>query len=96
MKICHTIVMFQNIFPDSHDVFVFAVKCTVYKFHLWNFVIQKKLQFFFYQFQITESEFFIYRRQAVTTRKRAASAALIINDTILKLLKMLVNKWDLT
>ena len=88
--------MFQNIFPDCHSMFMFTVKSTVHKFHLWNSVIQEKLQFFFDQFQIPETKFLIYGRQTVATGKRASPAALIINDSVLKFLQMLINKWNCT
>ena len=96
VKVCHTIIMFQNIFPDCHSMFMFTVKSTVHKFHLWNSVIQEKLQFFFDQFQIPETKFLIYGRQTVATGKRASPAALIINDSVLKFLQMLINKWNCT
>ena len=63
-------------------------KTALKKFHLWNSVIQEKLQFYFDQFQIPETKFLIYGRQTVATGKRASPAALIINDSVLKFLQM--------
>ena len=53
---------------------VAAVKCTVHKFHLRDFMVNKKLQFFFHHADVPEPKALVYRGQAVTARKRAPSA----------------------
>ena len=59
-------------------------------------MIDKKLQFFFYQFQITEPQTLIYRRKTIAARKRTASACLIINNLMFKKLHVLIYKRNLT
>ena len=62
MEICHTIIMFVNVFPYLYRVLVMAIEGSIYEFYLWHFLINKELQFRFYQIQITETQFLIYRR----------------------------------
>ena len=88
--------MLCNIPPDCHGVIMFAVKGTVYKFDLWNLIVNKKLQFVFYKFDITEPKLLVYGRKTVAAGKRAPSAALIIDDTVFKLCKIAVCKRNFT
>ena len=88
--------MFCDITPDRHCMIMLAVKCTIYKFHLRDLIINKKLQLFFYKFNIAESKFLINRRKTVTAGKGAASAAFIINDSVFKLFKILICKRNFT
>ena len=53
MKIGDAIVMFVNILPDLHGMFVVTVKGTVNELHLFHVLIQEKLQFFFYDIYVT-------------------------------------------
>ena len=66
MEVGDSIVVILYVLPDGHRMVMLAVKCTVYKFNLRYFMIDKKLQFFFYQFQITEPQTLIYRRKTIT------------------------------
>ena len=68
----------------------------VHKFDLWNFIINKKLQFFFYKFNIPEPELLIYGRKTVTAGKWTSPAALIINNAVFKLRKVAVCKRNFT
>ena len=43
MKIRNSIIVFFQIFPYCQCMVMLAVKCTVYKFNLRNFMIQEKL-----------------------------------------------------
>ena len=96
MEIGNAVIMLFDITPDCHGVIMFAVKCTVYKFNLRYFMIDKKLQFFFYQFQITEPQTLIYRRKTITARKWTSTACLIINNLMFKKLHVLIYKRNLT
>ena len=40
---------------------VLTIKGSVHKFHLWNSVIQEKLKFFLYQFQVAKTQFLVHR-----------------------------------
>ena len=53
MEVSDTIVMFVNILPDLHGMFVVTVKGTVNKLHLFHVLVQKKLQFSFYDTYVT-------------------------------------------
>ena len=75
---------------------MFTVEGTVHKFDLWNFIINKKLQFFFYKFNIPEPELLIYGRKTVTAGKWTSPAALIINNAVFKLRKVAVCKRNFT
>ena len=59
MEVGDSIVMFQNVPPDSQCMFSLAVKCAVHKFHLRNLVFQEKVQFLFYQIQTAEAHGFV-------------------------------------
>ena len=96
MEVRDSIVMFRNIPPDCHGMVMFAVEGTVYKFDLWNFIVNKKLQLFFYKFNITEPELLIYGRKTVAAGKWTPSAAFIIDDTVFKLCKVAVCKRNFT
>ena len=93
MKIRNTIVMFLDIIPDSHSMLMPAVKGTVHKFHLWHFCINKKLQFPVYKRKTAKPQLLVYRRQAVTAGKRAATAGFVINDPVFKILQIRITKW---
>ena len=54
------IVVFFYESPDFHGMIVSAVKSTIYKLHLWYFFLDKKCQFLFHQFNIPETQFFVY------------------------------------
>ena len=92
MKIRDSIIMLCDIFPYCHGMIVLAVKGTVHEFHLRNFIVDKKLQLFFHQLNIAKTELLIYRRKTVAAGKRTTSAALIINDPVLKLCKIFICK----
>ena len=53
MEVSDTIVMFVNILPDLHGMFVVTVKGTVYKLHLFHVLVQKKLKFSLYDTYVT-------------------------------------------
>ena len=53
MKVGDTIVMFINILPDLHGMFMIAVKGTINKLHLFHVLIQEKLKFFLYDTDVT-------------------------------------------
>ena len=84
MEVCDAIVMLFDVTPDCHAVSVIAVKRPVHKLDLRHFMIQEKLQFLLYQLHASKPHPLIDRRKAITARKRAASARLIIENTILK------------
>ena len=92
MKICNAFIMLRYILPDRHGMVMLTVKCPVHKFHLRHFMIDKKLQFFFYQFYLSEPETFIYGRKTVTAGKWTSSAGLIVNDPVLKIFDMFIYK----
>ena len=92
MKICDAIVVFINVRPDSHGMFLIAVKSPVYKLHLRNLVIQEKLKFLFHQIQISKPKAFIDRRQTVAAGKRTSPAGFIIDDFIFKFINILINE----
>ena len=96
MEVRDPVVMLCNIPPDCHGVVMFTVEGTVHKFDLWNFIINKKLQFFFYKFNIPEPELLIYGRKTVTAGKWTSPAALIINNAVFKLRKVAVCKRNFT
>ena len=85
-----------DVFPYFVSMLVIAVERTVHKFDLWNFIINKKLQFFFYKFNIPEPELLIYGRKTVTAGKWTSPAALIINNAVFKLRKVAVCKRNFT
>lgn len=60
MEVCDPIVVFFYESPDFHGMIVSAVKSTIYKLHLWYFFLDKKCQFLFHQFNIPETQFFVY------------------------------------
>ena len=95
MKIGDPVVVIQNILPDSHGMAFFTVKSPVHKFNLGHLIFQKKIQFLFYQLQVPEPHRLVNRGQAVAAGKRAASAALIIEDSVFKLLQILIDKRNL-
>ena len=92
MKICNPFIMLFDIIPDCHRMIMLTVKCSVNKLNLWHFMINKELQFFLHKFQVTESKTFINWRKTITTRKRTSSARLIINDTVLEILNITIDK----
>ncbi len=94
MKICDTIVMFINILPYFHGMFMAAVKCPVHKFYLPYFVIQKKLQFPFYHTDIAEPDLLFHGRQTITAVKGTSPAALIVNDSVFKRFQVIIQKRD--
>ena len=96
MEVRDPVVMLCNIPPDCHGVVMFTVKGTIYKFHLRDLIINKKLQFFFYKFNIPEPELLIYGRKTVTAGKWTSPAALIINNAVFKLRKVAVCKRNFT
>ena len=92
MEICLLIVMLRQILPDLHRMVFSAVEGSVHKFHLRHFMIQEELQLLFHQFHGAESQPLVNRRQTVTAGKRAAAAGFIIDDTIGKILQILIGK----
>ena len=61
MEVRNAIIMLHDIFPDSNAVIVFAVECTVNKFHLRYFVVKEKLQLLLHQFYIPETQTLVHR-----------------------------------
>ena len=43
MEICHSIIMFFDITPNSHRMFMAAIKCSVHELNLRHFPVNKKL-----------------------------------------------------
>ena len=78
MEICDAIVMFLNILPYCHCMGMATVKSPVYKFYLFYLMIQEKLQFLFYDINVTQPYALIHGGQAVAAAKRAAPAGLVI------------------
>ena len=64
----------------------------VHKFHLGNLLLQEKGQLFFHQRQAPEAHPFVNRGKTVAAGKRAASAAFIIYDPVLKFCHVSVDK----
>src|SRR5574344_881161 len=96
MKIGNPIIMCDQITPDFHSMFVAAVKCPVNEFHLRNLMVQEKLQFFFYQIKIPESQFLINGGKTITTGKWTPSAGFIIDNPVFKVFQIFINKRNLT
>ena len=92
MEVRDPSVMRFNISPHFHGMVMAAVKCPVHKFHLRDFMVDKKLQFFFHHADVPEPQAFIYGRQAVTARERAAPARLIVNDAVFKIPDMAIGE----
>ena len=84
MKICDTIVVILDILPDGHSMLVITVKSPVDKLDLFHPIIQEKLQFLFYDTNVTQTHCLIDRRKAITAPVWASPAGLIINNFILK------------
>ena len=53
MEVCDAIVMFVNIPPDLHGMFVITIERPVNELHLFYVLIQEKLQFSFYDIYVT-------------------------------------------
>ena len=92
MKIRNAVIMFLNIFPDSHGMLMLTVKSTIYKFYLRHFSINKKLQFFVYKRQTAKPQLFVHGGQTVTAVKRTSTAGFIINDPVFKVLQIRITK----
>ena len=84
MKVGHTIVILQNMLPDCHGMTLFRVKGPVHKLDLRHSFFQKKIQLRQNQLKIPETHRLINGGQTIATGKRAAAAALIIDNTVLK------------
>ena len=84
MEVGNAIVMVFDILPDCHCVSMATIKGTVYKFYLRHSMIQEKLQFFPHQGKGTETQAFLYGRQAIAAGKGAAAAGLVVDDTVFK------------
>ena len=61
VEIGNSIIMIFYVLPDGHCMIVLTIKGSVHKFHLWHFVIQEKLKFFLYQFQVAKTQFLVHR-----------------------------------
>ena len=94
VEVRNAIIMLHDIFPDSNAVVVFAVECTVNKFHLRYFVVKEKLQLLLHQFYIPETQTLVHRWQTIAAGERASSACLVVNDLVFKIFHMIVDKWD--
>ena len=55
-------------------------------------MVNKKLQLFLHHADIPEPQALVYRRQTVTARERASPAGLIINNPVVKILDMVIDK----
>ena len=53
MEVCDAIVMFVNILPYLHGMFVITIERPVNELHLFYVLIQEKLQFSFYDIYVT-------------------------------------------
>ena len=93
MKICYAVIVLLNILPDCHSMVFFAVEGSVHKLHLGNLSFQKEIQLPFYQLQISEPDRFVDRGKAVAAGERAAPAAFIVYDSVLKIFQVFVGKW---
>ena len=93
VEIGNSIIMVFYVLPDGHCMIVPAIKGSVHKFHLWHFCINKKLQFPVYKRKTAKPQLLVYRRQAVTAGKRAATAGFVINDPVFKILQIRITKW---
>ena len=86
MKVGDTIVMFLQILPDTKRMFRVAVKGSVDKFHLRDIMIQKELELFVNDREIAQAHPLVNRWQAVAAAVGAASAGLIINNPVVKII----------
>ena len=83
MKICHPVVVVQNVFPYLQTMFLVTVERPVHKLHLPRPVFQKKIQLPLHQGQTAETDRLFYGGQAVTAGIGTSPAALIIEDPVL-------------
>ena len=95
MEICHTVIMFMEIFPYSHGMAFLAVKGSVDKFHLRHPCIQKFLQVWQYFFQRNKTHPLLYRREAIATLIGTAAGGFIVNDLILDITEIrFIREWQ--
>ena len=92
MKVCDTIVMFQDVLPDRHCMGMAAIEGPVNKLYLSHFIVQKKLQLSFYDTNVTHPDTLFHRRQAIAAAKRTPPAGLVIQDFIFKRLQVMIQE----
>ncbi len=92
MKVCHPVVMLQQIAPDSKGMAVTAVKGTIHKLYLSRSCIQKVLQFFEYQLQIPKSDLLLNGGKTVAAGKGTAPGGFVINDSVFKVRQPMIGK----
>ena len=95
VKIRDSIVMIPQKTPQLQRPRMAAVEGAVHKFYLFYAFVQKILKFLLYKVKTAVPHPFIDGRQAVAARKWTATACLVINDAVLKLLQIPVNKRQL-
>ena len=82
MEIGDSVVMLQQILPDSQGMAPFAVEGPVYKFYLRHLMVQEEIQLPLYQLQAAKPHRPVNGRQTIATSIRAASAALIVENPV--------------
>ena len=95
MEIGHAVVMLLDMPPYGESVAFLTVKGAVHKFHLGHLSLQKPVQLPLYQGNGPETQRLVHGGQTVGAGKRAASAALIVDDPMLQILQsqLFVRKW---
>ncbi len=95
MKVGNAVVMLKQVAQNWQGMLFVAVERAVDKFDLRYFLREKEGKLFAHALCRAKFHLPVNRGQAVAARKRASSAAFVINDPVLKAFHVLIPKRDI-